>query len=346
MTEPTNEELIDAIGRVNVSKPAPTVDPDAALGRGRRSLRRRRIAAVSGVAGLVAAVAVTVTVVANSVTPARPPVANTPTPLVSTSTISTPAAAVDYLDPMPGTGRGDAALGPISRPEAQRRCGIRNPGNWTLSNGAFYTGGGSTNYGGGQYGWPEENGPRTCVVPGDSRPTAAGQAVLTSDPLPKDTAGRVRNCSVLFWHDVRSWRVLVTDEAPGVEIRLRLISPSRRYEANCILNRPTGVLGQDYHVRLSRVHDDNPRPALADLINAGSACKDRPNLACTGWLRSETGRIRGDVVRIVLTSTTGATHQIRVVDGFYALAWVDPSGSSSLGAVKAYDADGKVVYQR
>lgn len=346
MTEPTNDELIAAIGSATIVRPAPVPEPATILERGRRSLRRRRIATASGAAGLVAAVVIAVTMAANSVTPARPPVADTPTPLVSTPSVSTPTAAADYLGPMPGAGRGDAALGYISRAEAQRRCGIRNPGNWVLSNELYHRGGGRSNYGGGQYGIPKDGGPRTCVVPGDSRPTAAGQAVLAADPFPKDTAGRLRNCSLLFWHDVRSWRLLVTDEAPGVQIRLRLISPSRRYEANCILTRPTGAPGQDSNVKLSRVHDDNSRAPLADRINAGVACADQPTLGCTGWLHSETGRMRSDVVRIVLTSTTGATHQIRVVDGFYALSWVDPSGSRSVAGVKAYDADGKVVYQR
>jgi len=40
---------------------------------------------------------------------------------------------------------------------------------------------------------------------------------------------------------------------------------------------------------------------------------DVPNLTCDGWLFSETGRIRSDVVRVALTSTGGETHVIKVV---------------------------------
>lgn len=346
MIEPTNKSLIDTLSRLDVAE-SPSADPAPIVARGQRAVRRRRILAAAGAAGLVAAVAVT----ASTVTSSAPPVVGT-TPTV-------PVLAGDVLDPMPGVPGGEAALARIPITEAQRRCNLRYPGAGKLNAGlpvAAYRGGSAALYAGDSpMGTATGTNRQECEIPGDSRPTAAGTALLSTDPIPADTAGRLRNCSVRLWHDLRSWRILTSDEEPGVQARLLLASPSGRYLANCLLSPPpTGLAARTGHdigyiSEASPPPDGGPTPnipgyPLSVAFTAGSECGGS-NLQCTGWLRSEAGRAGKNVVRIVLTSTTGATHEINVVDGRYVLVWADPGGST-LGGVRAYDANGKVVYQR
>ena len=52
------------------------------------------------------------------------------------------------------------------------------------------------------------------------------------------------------------------------------------------------------------------------------------------------------MVRLVVTSSGGAVHEVKVVDGWFALAWIDPYGGPAFAGLKAYDANGRLVYQR
>lgn len=349
MSERTNKSLIDTIRRLDLAE-SPSADPAPIVARGRRGLRRRRILAAAGAAGLVAAVAVTTATITTS----------TPPPVVGTTATPTPPAAGDYLDPMPGVPGGEAALARIPVAEAQRRCDLRYPGAGTLKADlpvAAFRGGSSTLYAGDSpLGTATGTDRQECEIPGDSKPTAAGSALLSADPIPADSAGRLRNCSVLLWHNLRSWRILTADEEPGVQARLLLGSPSGRYVANCVLSPPPTGLDAKSGVDSGGVSEATPPPdglptpnipgyPLSVAFTTGNDCAGLPGIQCKGWLRSESGRAGKNVVRIVLTSTTGATHEIKVVDGRYVLVWVDPAGST-LGGVRAYDAQGKVVYQR
>lgn len=350
MIEPTNKSLIDTLSHLDVAE-SQSADPAPIVARGQRGVRRRRILAAAGAAGMVAAVAVTATTITNS----APPVVGTP----ATPTRPVPAAG-DLLDPMPGVPGGEAALARFPVTEAQRRCNLRFPGAGKLKADlpvAVFRGGSKTLYAGDSpLGTATGTDRQECQIPGDSKPTAAGQALLSTDPIPADSAGRLRNCSVQLWHDLRSWRILTADEAPGIQARLLLGSPSGRYVAYCVLAPPADGPDAETGDDRGSIGETNPPPdgfptpniagyPLSVAFGAGRECEGLSGVGCTGWLHSEFGQAGKNVVRIVLTSTTGATHEIKVVDGRYALVWVDPAGST-LGGVRAYDANGNVVYQR
>jgi hypothetical protein len=337
-----DDELADAVRQLDVSDPLPAVDPAVLLARGRRGVRRRRTFAAAGTVVVVAAVVASAAALpdlgsGNS----RPPVAGP----------SSQTASPAYLQPMPGVPRGEAALAEISRAEAQRRCAVQTPNaRGEMERSKVYRGGFTIGY------WkPGEMVPLPyrCAIPGDSRPTAAGLAVLRSDPLPRDDAGLLRNCSIALWHDVRTWRVVAKDTAPRLVTSLVALSPSGRYAAHC-RSTAGGTYGGSgtaiYPTDAEAAPSGRPTPSKMDQLRylggAGSACPIF-GVRCTGWVAYESGRTDEKVAKIRFTSKNGRTHDLTVRDGWYALAWNDTApGAGPTGPMTVYDKNGTVIFRR
>ncbi|MGH3464946.1 MAG: hypothetical protein ACRDP9_26060 [Kribbellaceae bacterium] len=334
-TQLNDDELAEAVRRLEVTDPLPAVDPDALLTRGRRGVRRRRIFTGTGAAAVVAAIAVSAALLPDLGSAGRAPgVANSP------SASPTRVTASGFMAPIPGVSAGDAALATISKQEAQRRCELREPGmgDQVMSVGP-YRGGGMLLV---DPRYRKAAQPSMCNIPGDSRPTTAGLAVLKSDPLPRDTAGLLRNCSLELWHDLRSWTVTAKDTAPGLVTTLVAVSPSGRYVAHCQLTANGGDGGSG-----PGLYAVGPATnQLAYLGGAGTACPIF-GVRCVGWVAYESGRVPSNVAKLRFISKNGRSHDVAVRDGWYALAWNDTAPNAQPnGPLTVYDSRGKVIFRR
>lgn len=257
------------------------------------------------------------------------------------------AAGPGYLQPMPGVPRGDAALGPVSKTEAERRCKVVNPSGGELARYRVGMRGGMI----ASYGEPTQRavGSMMCLIPGDSQPTRAGRALLRSGPLPTDDAGLLLKCSLQVWHDVRSWRIITKDTAPGMITSLIARSPSGRYVARCSVMADSslqvsgdGISPADPVALFTGPNLPSPLQQLKYSGGSGSKCP-LFGVRCQGSVMFETSWTDPKVARIVYRSSAG-THAITVRDGWFALAWNDRSGHLGLGAhLTAYDKTGKVL---
>jgi hypothetical protein len=339
-----DDELAEAVRRLEVTDPLPDIDPATMLDRGRRGVRRRRLLASGGTAVVVAAVAVSAAILPDLGSADGPPAATSPAPT------KTRAATPTFLEPMPGVPRGEAALAVVGKAEVTRRCEIRNPGRGALENAVkgAYRGGLSL-----PYVTPPQTVdlPGLCAVPGDSRPTAAGLAVLRSNPLPRDNAGLLRNCSIDLWHDLRSWQIVAKDAAPGLVTSLVALSPSGKYVAHCRSTADGSDGGSGAAIYPTHVDPGGrPVPSAMDQLQylggQGTACPVF-GARCTGWVAYESGRTDPKVAKLRFTSKNGRAHDVTVRDGWYALAWNDTApGTGPGGQMTAYDKHGKVIFQR
>lgn len=337
-----DDELVGAVRRLEPRDPLPPVDPAALIIRGRRGLRRRRVLAAAGSATLVAAVAASAALLPNLGDGEQAPAAN------STGTPGATAAKPGYLRPVPGVARGEAALGQLSRTEAERRCKIANPSGGRLSGvmKGWLRGGARVPYvdATGRAGDPTE-----CAVPGDSLPTAAGRALLRSQPLPRDDAGLLLNCSLRLRHDLRSWRIIVKDSVPGIVTTLIASSPSGRYVAKCWVTADGSDGGFGTGIGPADPEPVHPKPGLPSPLeqlkyfgNSASKCPVF-GARCRGSVHYDTTRTDPRVTRIRFRSTTGH-HEVAVHDGWYAVAWNDRSGHIGFGShLTAYDKNGRVL---
>lgn len=341
MTQKLNDDdLAEALRRLEPGDPLPAVDPVALVTRGRRGIRRRRILTSTGTAVLVAAVAVSATLLPDLNSAETPPVAVSP----STTPASSAAVRVPspYLAAMPGVPYGDAALGSLTNAEATRRCKVRYPNAIGGLDNMLHFRGGLT----AMYAKPQV---QLCLTPGDSRPTAAGRAWLAVNRLPDDDAGLLLNCSLELWHDIRSWRVVAKDSSPGLITTMVAISPSGRFAALCRTTANGGQGGTGLGIALANpTGDDVGEPTmeyLRDIGTYGSACPTF-GVGCTGFVSFEANRTDPEVVKLRFSSASG-THEIAVDDGWYALAWVNAAATRGPSShLKAFDKFGKVVFQR
>lgn len=360
MNDPTIETLAEEIGRLQLADPMPDPDPAALTARGRRGLRRRRTAGAAGAVGLVAAAVVAVNLTAGGMSNGTPPVLSSPS--VAPVTIDPEAppsmplpsvpkrtpvhlAADEVLTPMPDVPAGDAALEQVSAAEAKRRCNLRDQDGRRMANmiPEAFRGGREVSYGGSDPTGSSNQDPTQCLIPGDSMPTAAALAAVAMDPVPVDTGEKLRNCSVLLWHDVRDWRIVASDEAPGrAAASLQLLSPSGRQMADCKLTprKPKRSLGMGIWATALRGADQ-----LKFVLGAGGCRTYDHNMDCREVLYQENSRVRADAARIEVTGQNGDTHVIRPWQGWYAVAWT-PADNKPFASIKVYDAAGKVLYQR
>ncbi|WP_328990228.1 hypothetical protein OG394_28715 [Kribbella sp. NBC_01245] len=334
-----DKELGAELQRLAGEDPLAPIDSQQLLTRGRRGRQRRR---VLGSAGLAATVAVAV--VGASLVPDIGQAGRDGDPIAGNS--ATPSAGPDFT-PVPGVPRGDAAI-EMTKKEAERRCGIRTGVTRELANYAPPFKVGET-VGNAVAGDPAP-GPYECTVPGDSRPSAAVIAKAVNDPTPADKAGQLRNCSVLFWHDMSDWNVVTTETLKGQGTVLVALSPSGRHVALCELGpkfdpKNGWPVGSGPAIFRTSLYARNKLQYFGEAGHRGDAGGCTAN--CVGWVYKDSGRVTSNIVRIRLTAPNGRTHDIKVVDGWYALSWAngDPQARNG-GTVKAYDKNGNVVLAR
>lgn len=327
-----DKELGAELHRLAGADPLGPIDSQQLLARGRRGRRRRRVLSSAGLAATVA-----VGLVGASLLPDIGQAGRDSDPA------GTPNAQPDFT-PLPGVPKGDGAI-EMTKKEAERRCGIRTGVTRPLANYAppFKVG---ERVGNAVAGDPMP-GPYECTVPGDSKPSAAVIAKAVKDPMPASKAGQLRNCSVLFWHDMSGWKVVATETMKGYGTVLTALSPTGRYVAICELGPkldpkngwPMGSGPSTYRTSLYA------RNKLEHFGQAGSRGDEGSCTAnCVGWVYKESGRVASNIVRIRLTAPNGRTHDIKVVDGWYVLSWAngDPKNRNG-GTTTAYDKNGNVV---
>jgi hypothetical protein len=325
-------EIGAELQRLANGDPLAPVDVTGLLERGRRGRRRRRIAAVSGLAAGVAVIAVGAALVPGIGSAHRE------------SEVAGTAAAL--FTPVPGVPQGEAALGKITQAEAERRCTIRygarpldkfHPSVYRATMAIMSPLPGKKN----SYG-------ESCVVPGDSRPTAAALAKVKADPAPQTADGQLLNCSVQLWHDLTKWRVVSTepgDTGNGRVLRMLAVSPTRSSAATCDLP----LSGQAMPLLKSstpsiRTAQDESLMSLSGVaVNEGSGqigCKSN----CTGWTYTNYGRVDPAITRIHFKTASGATHDLTVANGWYVLFWSNGDPKSRRAAtLTAYNASGHLL---
>ena len=342
------------------------LDAERLIAGAERRRRRRTAGGAVLVATLTAAVIGAVTAVTGPVQSPQQGADDLPATQLAPSSPQRgapgPGQRVDYVDPLAGVPAGDAALEQISWTEVKRRCALRGADAEDLEQiyPPVFRAGLVVTY---PLGDPrsEPVGAATgCLIPGDSKPTAAGRAAYQANPIPTDRASQLGNCSVVLWHDVRNWHVLAAAQEPGIEARLVLRSPNGRRIAWCRLtSRSFGPWSEaemlrDMNIYPKPTRPPGPAPDSHEFSYAGSCeqlASTRVMPPCTGWLVAAFGRIRTDAVRAVLTSRTGARHEVTVTDGWYAVSWLDPFprpdpiDRPDLG-VTLYNAAGEVIYRR
>ncbi|WP_328329326.1 hypothetical protein OHA70_05775 [Kribbella sp. NBC_00382] len=323
-------EIGAELDRLANGDPLAPVDVTGLLQRGRRGRRRRRIASASGLAAGVAVIAVGAALVPDIGAAQREPAAA--------------GAGAALFTPMPGVPQGEAALGKITRAEAERRCTIRygvqplatfHPSVYRATMGLMSRVPGKKNM----------FGPG-CVVPGDSKPTAAALAKVKADPAPRTADGQLLSCSVLLWHDLTKWRVVSTEQGAtdlGRVLRMLAVSPTGRSAASCDLP----LSGQAMPLMKSstpsiRTAQNEPLMSLSGVgVYEGSGqigCKSN----CTGWTYTNFGRVDPAITRIHFKAVNGATHDLTVANGWYALWWANGDPKSRRAAtVTAYNASGR-----
>jgi hypothetical protein len=363
VNDPSIDQLAEEIGRLQLTDPLPDPDPAALTARGRRGLRRRRAFGVTAAAGLVTASVIAVSLTAGGMSSGTPPVLSSPsvTP-VAPVTIDPKAppsmplppvpkhtpvhlAADEVLTPMPGVPAGDAALEQVSSAEAKRRCNLRDQDGRKMANmiAAAFRGGAKVPYWGDDPTGASNQDPTQCLIPGDSKPTAAALAAVTMDPVPVNVDEKLRNCSVLLWHDVRDWRIVASDEAPGrAAASLQLLSPSGRHMADCKLTPLKPKRTPDMGIWPTALRGADP---LKFVLGAGGCRVLDHNMDCREVLYQENGRTSAAAARIELTGQNGDTHVVRPWQGWYAVAWA-PADNKPLASLKAFDSAGKLLYQR
>jgi hypothetical protein len=327
-------EIGAELDRLAGRDPLGPVDPIGLLERGRRGRRRRRIVSVTGLAAGAAAIALGAALVPGIGSAHREPeVAGTGQALFT---------------PMPGVRQGEAALGKITPAEAERRCAVRygkrplakfHPGVYRATMGIM-----SPLPGKGNTFSPE------CVVPGDSRPTAAAVAKAKADPMPRTADGQLLNCSVQLWHDLTKWRVVATERIEGArngrELRMLAVSPTGRSAVSCDLPLAdeTAFLAKSSRPSIRTVQDERPMALSrvgADFGGGEGGCKSIP---CRGWTYYNYGRVDPAITRIHLKAANGATHDVTVANGWFVLYWSngDLKGRNA-ATLTAYNAAGQVI---
>jgi len=335
-----DEEIGAELRRLAAQDPGESISGAAMLRRGRRGRMRRRVAA-AGTAVVVASVAAVVT--AGVVARLGPDTAPGGEAQVAGSASASVEAGM--FQPLPGVPHGDAALGQLDRAEAVRRCVLRYPG-------AEYPAGDDTRHrkgyrAGSDLVSVDATGatPTTCMVPGDSRPTAAAVDLAESDPLPKSQTGQLHNCSVMFWHDFSNWEVVASEQIDGVGASLLAKSPSGKYVVNCQLNAHTvdvAAMGSGPAVIEVKTASPQPPASLAGMVGFQSCSNS--SIKCVGWVFPGGGRVDPKITRIRIEAANGKSHELTVKDVWFALYWADGNPKGQPGAaVTAYDRNGAVV---
>jgi hypothetical protein len=326
------QEIGAELHRLADTDPLAAVDATGLLERGRRGRRRRRVASITGLTAAVIVVGVGAALVPGIGSAHRE------------SEVADTAAAL--FTPMPGVPQGEGALGKITQAEAERRCTIRygvqplakfHPSVYRATMGLMSPLPGKKNM----------FGPG-CVVPGDSKPTAAALAKVKADPTPRTADGQLLSCSVQLWHDLTKWRVVSTEQGVtdlGRVLRMLAVSPTGRSAASCDLplSGQAILTGKSSTPSIRTAQDETLMSLSGVAVNEGSGqigCKSN----CTGWTYTNYGRVDPAITRIHFRAANGATHDLAVANGWYALWWSNGDPKSRRAAtVTAYNASGQLL---
>ncbi|MEV5961586.1 hypothetical protein AB0L70_07460 [Kribbella sp. NPDC051952] len=313
--------------------PLGPIDAHALLDRSRRGRRRRRLLSAGGGIAGVAAVVIAASLLPNLNTADNQPAVSGTQPAVKTATPG--------FTPVPGAPRGEEGINQkLSYAEASRRCALRYPGiKRSIQKNSFWYSGDTV-----RFELKAGDHDAMCTIPGADKPSAGLVAAARRDPMPATAAGQLRNCSVLFWTDLTKWRILTSETEPGRAISLTAMSPSGRSVVNCNL----APAWQDFATPFG----SGPRMlTVADFarqafdknfsVSGGQVCQGRE---CEGWLFVGQGRVASNIAKIRIESKAGVHHDVKVVDGWYSVAWLnnDPQGRPD-GKVTAYDKNGNVL---
>jgi hypothetical protein len=341
-----DQEIGAELRKLAAQDPLDPISGQQLLQRGRKGKLRRRIA---GGASVVVAASAAV-VVAAGVLPGLGSSGGTggEAPVAGGGGVSADSAASagkDMFQPLAGVPHGEAALGELSPTEAVRRCVLRYPG-------ATYAAGDDKRHPRGYragFGLPNVDAtgatPTICLVPGDSRPTAAAIDLARSNPLPKSESGMLHNCSVMFWHDFSDWKVVASERLDGVGASVLAQSPSGKYVVNCELDaKNLGLNGSGVGSEIIAVGSAlRQKPSELTGMTGFQSCSD-PTRKCVGWVYPGGGRVDPRITRLRITAANGKSHELTVRNGWFALYWGDGDPKGVPGAtVTAYDRNGAVV---
>ncbi|TCC52586.1 hypothetical protein E0H75_02150 [Kribbella capetownensis] len=320
--------------RLAKNDPLGPIDGTALLHRGRAARRRRRMLSAGGGVVAVAAVATAASLL--------PKVVATD-PEAGVAGTNTPVARVDFTA-VPGVPRGEAGVGAkLTEAEVARRCALRYPQIKRPIRTPSFAYSSATVFYQPQKGSPDAK----CTIPGGDKPSAELVAAAGRDPMPTTDAGRLRNCSVLFWTDMTRWRIVASDTAPARATNLVAVSPSGAKFVDCTLvPRPDGTATPDGSGPMVFASAVYAREAFDDKfaqfsVLGGQACSECKSTYFSGFGRLSSAAI----ARIrVAPAGSGNVHDIAVRDGYYALSWIDPD-LREVGPVTltAYDKTGNVL---
>ncbi len=307
-----DERVVGAeLERLAANDPLAPIDPHAMLTRGRRSRRTRRLLGAGGGVAAVALVAIGATLLPGSATP------------------DVEVAGSPQFSAVPGVPRGEAGTGvELTVTEANRRCALRDPEvnrplranpRWWAGRLAMFD---------------LKRGDRAaiCMVPGGDKPSAALIAAARRDPVPTTTAGQLRNCSVGFWTDLTKWRVLASDVEPGVASSIVAMSPSGQSAVECVL------LAKTKH-EAARMHPNSQIYRAPFKQLTFQQFGKMPAGQGTG-VRAAAGRMSSDIVRVTIEQAGSGRHEIKVNDGWFALAWLNAKPSGVGLSIIGYHRDG------
>ncbi|WP_405070529.1 hypothetical protein OG558_13370 [Kribbella sp. NBC_01510] len=322
--------------RLAGADPLDPIDAPALLARAHRGRRRRRLLSAGGGVAGVAVVAIAASLLPNLNTADRQPA------VTGTNALATKAVQPDFT-PVPGIPRGEAgAAVKLTLAEATRLCTLRYPQNKRPLTPNFFW---STTH---TVPYAQQQGERfaLCTIPGGDQPSRALAAAAQRDPMPAEASAQLRNCSVMFWTDLRNWRVMASDTAPGRVTHLIAVSPSGREYVDCALvPKPDGT-----------ATPAGSGPGIY-AVDAGGRLKFDDHFAqwyvgysqgCTGCetkYYDGTGRTDSNIARIRIAPVGSRNvHDITLHDGWFALSWFDPD-SHGTGKFKltAYDKNGNVL---
>ncbi|MEV5964061.1 hypothetical protein AB0L70_19990 [Kribbella sp. NPDC051952] len=354
-------EVSAELHRLADAAPTNHFDTATVLTRGHRGLRRRRFLGVGGTIAGVAAAALAVTLIPN---------------LTGTGNGDDPGVAATQTEnsqfsPVPGVPRGEDGAGQrISKQEAERRCALRYPdAKKSLTDGTGFRSVSSHSYdlksgqqkGGGVV--LNSSSPFFCMIPGGDKPSAALVAAAKADPLPKNEADQLRNCSVNAWVDMTKWHIVVSDRLALTEKNYRgfsremliAVSPSGKTAIACQL--PVDVVrgaGFGWGVTALRLDDlgtDYPRipwpdgtqgKEIAAILPEGTDCNGN---VCGRSLPTGWGQAPANTAKVVVQIGSGPAYESPLKDGWFTFTVMDKHSHTNAEPLKvrAYDKDGKLL---
>ncbi|WP_433003682.1 hypothetical protein [Kribbella sp. CA-294648] len=308
-------------------------DPVELLQKGRRRKRRRKILSAGGAVAGVAAVALAATLLPNL------------GPAGNQAQVAGGESQESLFEPVPGVPRGEeGADQPLTKAEAIRRCALRYPEGKQLLVGSDTRSGRTLLYD------AKDRNKHFCKVPGGDKPSAALVAVAAKDPLPDTTAGQLRNCSVQLWVDLTGWRVMASERHQSkrlASVALVAVSPSGRKAVACTMSPPPagqsepGLEGANSRFfTLDSLDKNDPiLPPVKGSERADLFAATGSKSTLTGW-----GRVASNATLVRLQLGSGPAHEVKVKDGWFAIAWAKPAeAGGDFGVLKAYDRNGKLV---